>query len=267
MKRIVWLADIHLNFLRASEVDEFLAQVAAERPDAVLISGDVGESHDVCDYLQQIHRALSPAAIDFVLGNHDYYRGSIVDTRRHVVELCARTPGLDYLSVLDVVPLGQRVGLVGHDGWADGRLGDYSRSLVMMQDWRLIAEFVGLDKLRRWELLKSLGDEAAAHLRRVMPLLFERYDEGYLLTHVPPVREACWHEGQISNDAWLPHFTCQAAGQAILETMAARPEKRLTVLCGHTHGAGQCRPLPNVHILTAGADYGHPAIAGVFEIE
>ncbi len=233
----------------------------------MLVSGDIGESHDVCDYLEQIRRALDPAPIYFVLGNHDFYRGSITETRRRVVDLCSRTPGLFYLSALDVEPLGEGVGLVGDDGWADGRLGDYARSLVVMQDWRLIAEFAGLDKRRRWEVLKALGDEAAEHMRRVLPLLFERFDEGYLLTHVPPWREACWHEGQISNDAWLPHFTCQAVGQAILEAMAARPGKRLTVLCGHTHGAGQCWPLPNVHVRTAGADYGHPDIARVIEIE
>ena len=204
--------------------------------------------------------------IDFVLGNHDFYRGSIVETRSRVVELCDKTPGLHYLSAIDVASLSQRVGLVGHDGWADGRLGDYPRSLVVMQDWRLIAEFAGLDKRRRWDLLKSLADDAADHVRRVLPLVFERFDEAYLLTHVPPVREACWHEGQISDDSWLPHFTCQAVGQAILEAMARRPAKRLTVLCGHTHGAGETWPLPNLHIITAGAVYGHPDIARVFEI-
>ena len=72
-----------------------------------------------------------------------------------------------------------------------------------------------------------------------------------LLTHVPPVREACWHEGQLSDDQWAPHFTCLAVGEAILDVMAGHPDKRLTVLCGHTHGQGETQPLPNVQILTA----------------
>ena len=88
-----------------------------------------------------------------------------------------------------------------------------------------------------------------------------------LLTHVPPLREACWHAGQISDDEWAPHFTCVATGEAILEIMATQPENRLTVLCGHTHGQGETQPLANVQVITGGADYGHPVIQRVLEFD
>jgi 3',5'-cyclic-AMP phosphodiesterase len=267
MKRIAWLTDIHLNFLLAHEVDQYLQSVAAERPDAVLISGDIAESHNVCDYLKRINDAII-APIYFVLGNHDYYHGSIAETRAQVIALCATHPRLRYLTALDEVePLTKHVGLIGHDGWADGRAGDYARSLVIMQDSRLIAELTSLGKLERWEVLKSLGDEAAAHIWRLLPRALARFEDVLLLTHVPPLREACWHEGQLSDDQWAPHFTCQAMGTAILDVMAAHPDKRLIVLCGHTHGQGETQPLANVQILTAGAEYGQPAIARVFEFD
>ncbi len=86
-----------------------------------------------------------------------------------------------------------------------------------------------------------------------------------LLTHIPPLREACWHDGKISDDDWAPFFTCRAVGDAILEIMADHPRQQLTVLCGHTHGAGVAHPLPNVEILTGGAKYGHPAVQRIFE--
>jgi hypothetical protein len=156
---------------------------------------------------------------------------------------------------------------VGHDGWSDGRLGNYPRSLVKMNDYKLIMELTGLNKLDRWEVLKRLGDEAAEHLRRVLPPALETYREVALLTHVPPFREACWHEGRISDDDWAPHFTCQASGQAVLEIMRQHPDRRLTVLCGHTHGGGETAPLQNLHVITGGAEYGNPAIAKVFEFE
>ena len=72
------------------------------------------------------------------------------------------------------MPLTAHVGVVGHDGWADGRAGDFARSMVGMQDYRLIAELSGRDKLARWNALKSLGDEAAAHIRRVLPRSLSR---------------------------------------------------------------------------------------------
>ena len=266
MKRIAWLSDIHLNFLTDLQVDDFLTSVAAARPEAVLIGGDIAEAHDVCEYLDRIERAIA-IPIYFVLGNHDYYHGSIAETRTRVARFCAERPRLRYLTVGGVESLSPHVGLVGHDGWADGRLGDYPRSLVVMNDSKLIAELASKDKRQRWDVLKALGDEAAAHIRHLLPLAFERKRDVVLLTHVPPFREACWHEGRISDDQWLPHFTCQAMGRAILEFMAAHPDERLTVLCGHTHGQGESQPLANVQVITAGAEYGHPQIARMLEFD
>lgn len=266
MKRAAWLTDPHLNFLSETRLPAFLDEVAAARPDAVLISGDIGESHNVCEYLGLLLGSLG-VPIYFVLGNHDFYYGSIRGTRRRVVDFCATHPGLQYLTIEGCCELTPRVGLVGHDGWADGRLGNYERSLVRMLDWKLIEELSGRDAEARWEVLKRLADEAAAHIRRVLPEALRRYDEVLLLTHVPPFLGACWHEGGISNEQWSPHFTSKVMGDAILEIMDARPEKKLTVLCGHTHGEGEFEAADNVVVYTGGADYGSPRIVRVFEME
>jgi hypothetical protein len=173
-----------------------------------------------------------------------------------------------YLTALaEPVALTPGVALVGHDGWADARLGDYERSLVMMNDYKLIAELAAHGKRDRWPILQALGDEAAAHIRTVLPKALERYPHVLLATHIPPLREACWHEGRLSDDEWAPHFTCKAMGDAILEIMRDYPQQKLTVFCGHTHSPGQCRPLANVEILTGGAKYGLPAIQRILEFE
>jgi predicted phosphohydrolase len=265
MTCVAWLSDIHLNFLADRDVDAFLDEVRSTEPDVILLGGDVGESRDVCEYLERFASAV-PCPIYFVLGNHDFYFGSIAEVRERVRQLCRRVPNLHYLSDLDALKLAPNVGLVGHDGWADGRLGDYERSYVMMNDYRLIAELAGVGKQARLPLLHALGDEAGGHVRRVLPAAMDRYPQVFLLTHVPPLREACWHEGQLSDDEWAPHFTCLAVGEAILEVARSHPQCQLTVLCGHTHGAGQAQPLPNVIIYTAGAEYGHPSIARVWDL-
>ena len=100
----------------------------------------------------------------------------------------------------------------------------------------------------------------AAVIRRVLPAALDRYASVYLLTHVPPLREACWYNGAIPNDEWAPPFTCKAVGDAILEIMPDYPHRELTVLCGHTHGSGEAHPLPNVWIFTGAAVYGFPAV-------
>jgi 3',5'-cyclic-AMP phosphodiesterase len=34
----------------------------------------------------------------------------------------------------------------------------------------------------------------------------------------------------------------------------------MTVLCGHTHGAGEANILPNLLVKTGGAEHGNPAL-------
>ncbi len=157
--------------------------------------------------------------------------------------------------------------LIGHDGWADGRLGDYARSEVLLNDYRLIEELAGLDKEARRARLHALGDEAAAHLRALLPEALRRFRRVIVLTHVPPFKEACWHRGEISNDDWLPHFACRAVGEVLSEATAAHPECEMTVFCGHTHSAGEAQVLPNLRVLTGGVEYGRPALQRALTVE
>lgn len=264
-ERIAWITDPHLNFLSGVQTEAYFDRVAATRPSAILLGGDFGEAPDCALRLAAMaDRWRVP--IYFVLGNHDYYRGSIAGVRRAVSLLCSSRPNLVHLNESPPIALSQRVGLVGHDGWCDARVGDYARSMVMMNDYRLIAELASLSKLDRWPVLQRLGDEAADHARRVLPAALARFETVIFLTHAPPFREACWHEGGFSDDEWAPHFVCQALGAALLEVMAAHPHRKLIVLCGHTHSPGEYRAAPNLLVLTAGAKYGAPSIAGIFEI-
>jgi Icc-related predicted phosphoesterase len=88
-----------------------------------------------------------------------------------------------------------------------------------------------------------------------------------VLTHAPPFRESCWHEGRISDDDYLPHFACRAVGERLAAIMRDSPGKTMTVLCGHTHSSGSARILDNLIVYTGQAQYGEPALQRVFELE
>jgi predicted phosphodiesterase len=264
--KLAWLTDIHLNFLGAAEADDFFSIVRADQPDAIMLTGDIGEGRNVVPWLARLDDELK-RPIYFVLGNHDFYGGSIAAVRSAVAELCRQRPNLAYLTTAETaIKLSPSIGLIGDDGWADARLGNYETSLVMMNDYRLIAELARLSKQDRWPILKQLGDQAAAHIRRLLPAALDQFPHVILATHVPPLRESCWHEGQISSDEWLPHFTCHAMGQAIMEIIRARHDCQLTVYCGHTHSPGICQPRPNVTIFTGGAIYGQPAVPEILQL-
>jgi hypothetical protein len=166
-----------------------------------------------------------------------------------------------------VVAVGDETGLFGHDGWADGRLGDYWGSTIELNDWWLIEDLAGLDQGLRLAKLQALAGEAADHFRAVLPGALARHQHLIALTHVPPFREACWYRGAISNDDWLPHFSCGAVGEVLAEAMRNAPERSMTVLCGHTHGAGEVQILPNLRVITGGAEYGRPVVDRVLEVD
>lgn len=270
--RIAWLTDIHLNFLREEQLRHFLATLADQSPDAAVISGDIAESPDVVWHLKRMAETLR-RPIYFVLGNHDFYRGSIARTRKSVTEAAAESEFLVYLTANGVVELTPTTALVGHDGWGDTRLGDYERSNVMLNDFLLIEE------LKKWDWtpdrmdrdalrleLEQRGDEAGRHFARVLPEALKSHPRVIALTHVPPFREAAWYAGQYSDNAWLPFFACKAAGDAMQAALAGRPDREVLVLCGHTHGSGQSQIAPNLRVLTGGAQYGEPAVQQMLEI-
>jgi 3',5'-cyclic-AMP phosphodiesterase len=273
MKQVLWATDVHLNFLDDAARGRFIASLAAQQADAFLLGGDIGESRDVARYLTEMDRAIG-RPIYFVLGNHDFYRGSIVQTRRNVAQAAAQSQSLVYLNEVGVVELTPATALVGHDGWGDARLGTFDSSEILLNDFLLIDELrtdgptpweINRDILRR--TLNRLGDEAADHLARVLPEALRNHGRVVLLTHVPPFREAAWHEGRPSDDDWLPFFSCKAVGDVILEVMAAHPDRQLLVLCGHTHGGGRCQIRDNVEVLTGAAVYREPQVQQVFEFE
>lgn len=266
MKRLIWITDIHLNFLDQAGVEDFFIDLATVEADGLLLSGDIGEAPNIGLYLNALGNQFGKS-VYFVLGNHDFYRGSLAGVREKASAICSACPNLCWLTQAGVVALSETTGLVGHDGWGDGRLGDYWGSSVSLNDWWLIAEFAGLDKGRRLEKLHALGDEAGAHFRAILPDALKQFRHLIVVTHVPPFRQACWHEGRLSDDEWLPHFTCKAVGDALVEAFAVHPERQMTVLCGHTHGAGEAQILPNLRVLTGGAVYGAPVIQRVLEIE
>ena len=263
--RFAWLTDIHLNHA-PDRVQELLDSIDATEADAVLLGGDIAETPEAIGWLERFAVELD-RPIYFVLGNHDFYHGSIPQLRGAISDLSLRVENLHYLPSAGVVELMSDAALIGHDGWGDARVGDFDNSTVALNDYRLIEELSGIDQQTRKARLHALGDEAADHVRRVLPAALERYPHVWFLTHVPPWREACWHEGRHSDDNWTPHFACGAVGDALTKIMAEHPDRQLTVLCGHTHGAGETQVLPNLLAITGAATYGQPNVQTVFEVE
>jgi 3',5'-cyclic-AMP phosphodiesterase len=263
--RIAWLTDIHLNFVRPKDRQGLYAVIRATEADALMVTGDWDEAPTLLSTLREWDAAL-PMPTYFVLGNHDYYHGSFEDTQSRLRQYLEGADSLTWLTQSGVVSLTSDVALIGHDGWADARCGDFFNSSVQIADHILIRELKHLPQHTLYQRLTSLGDAAAQDLEDKLRLALQKHTKVLLATHVPPYREACWHEGKISDDNWLPHFSCRAVGERLTAVMEEHPQAQLHVYCGHTHGEGFVQIRPNLAVHTGGAEYCYPRVHSVIEV-
>jgi 3',5'-cyclic AMP phosphodiesterase CpdA len=178
---LAWATDIHFDHATEEARRKFCESVN-ERADALVVTGDIAESNTLYSDLREIAE-LTVRPVYSVLGNHDFYRGSVFSMRRMVGCLVSDEKGLVYLNQAGVVELTPHTALVGHDGWADGRLGDMDNSDVILNDFLLIEELKHwrdqhtLDKPALRQALEILGDEAAAYLKGVLAVAASKYPQ------------------------------------------------------------------------------------------
>lgn len=263
---LAWATDIHLDHSDPDMTMEFLHAINTSPCDGVLLSGDMSNAVSLEADLTMIADSLD-MPVYFVLGNHDYYGGSIAEVRR--IARNNTSSGMKWVAGGDCLEIAPGVGLVGNGGWGDAQYGNCENTPVILTDYFVIAELKdvydkGQDNMTLRpqfalkEKLRALGREAAEDLRPQLVEAADRFSQVIVLTHVPPFREAAWHEGAHSTDDWLPGFSCKAVGDELVRVAEAHTDTTFTVLCGHTHGGGFARILPNLVVHTQAALYGSP---------
>lgn len=270
-KKLAWLTDIHLNFLKQGAREKFYQKVAESTADAILITGDIAEAPSICELLTEFSSHIDKEFY-FVLGNHDYYRGDVVSVRNAIRDLCEQNKKLRWLGKPEVVQLNEHAILLGHDGWADARYGDFDRSTINLNDSRYIAELIQASILGKAALkyeMQKLADADAAVLAKTLHKAIEKNKSQKIIiaTHVPPFKECCWHEGKQSDFNWQPYFSSKATGDVISEVATKYPMIDFLVLCGHTHTKYTIQPFNNLEVRVGGAEYYRPEVQEIIEIK
>ena len=81
--KLAWATDIHLCHAGESARRTF-CQSVSEQADLLVVTGDIAESQILGTALTAL-ASQTERPVYFVLGNHDFYHGSIAATRRHFI--------------------------------------------------------------------------------------------------------------------------------------------------------------------------------------
>ncbi len=268
--KLTWLTDIHLNFLEAEERAQFYGSIIETNCNAVLVSGDIAEATSISEMLKEMGRHIKKP-IYFVLGNHDYYSGQVENVRQEITKLTQSETLINWLPDCGPTLLKENFVLVGQDGWADGRLGDYKNSRVVLNDSRYIADLFQQKIIGKYALLDKMQELADDDAKKLHADLIQTIDQHHpkkiiVLTHVPPFKETCLYESKISGNDFLPFFGSKATGDVLTEIAKQNSDIEFLVLCGHTHDEAHYKPFENLIIQAGKAEYFHPEIQSVFEV-
>ena len=252
----VWATDIHLDFLEDDHVVEWVkSNLQPKAGSAILITGDISLAGSLFKHLRMI-REHSGKEVYFVLGNHDYWDGSISKLRSELSQL--EDEGIRWLGNVDYVPFGEKLAVVGHDGWYDALYGDVRKSRFIMNDWFRISEYSGA----LHDVVSTSRKLAAEGARHVMDGIEKAIQDGreeiVVMTHFPPFAEACMYRGKRSEPSALPWYSSKLMGEILLKAADSNPDISITVLCGHTHSSVQIAPRPNLRVIVGNSDYGKP---------
>ena len=278
---VLWLSDLHLNWLSRTDAEQFVRSIDTSDADIAVVCGDT--CMPASEEEQELgHNQSGLLGIDtdipvfYVLGNHDFYGSSSSDVRVQLLNeihlSAAENPRLAqcYLAACgNPIWLSEDTCIFGHDGWYDGRAGNYEHSYVMLNDFSQIGDFTRLlggkhTRLNRMQVLADFGTE---HIESMLHrAVLQGYKKFICVTHVPPFVESSRYGDRPTGDDFLPFFCNFLLGERLRKFMLQHPEHELTVFCGHTHTAVDIQILDNLRVLVAGAEYGHPEVQGVVEV-
>ena len=274
MKEILFTADLHLNINATNPrsgrtaMEDFAEAILLEKPDVVVVAGDIGAAGHAARHLTEIRNAVGDRPLAITLGNHDFWLPSVGHAQfshlDQVVTRFWREPARDLDIVLldhENLDLGDTVvaGCYGHFdlGHAEPglRIGGVEVSEevyrsggmggLFWNDFRFIPNCVTRIQEEAMEQAAGLACRMDAAIMSGKRLL--------VAVHTCPWRELNGHP--LSGDE--SDILAAYSGNSLLGKEIERRAGHVDFLvCGHTHVPVPEQELHSIRCLNVGADYG-----------
>lgn len=269
--KILHMTDLHFDFMDGGKRLEFYHKINEINPDIITITGDIGNSRTVKNYLDEIFIHVDTKLIYYVLGNHDYYGSSIA----LVTEKLVRShysgefsdPNGSQLTpawVKEFSIKGNNL-IFGINNVADGKCGDLRKSNIYLNDYSYIEEY---NVQNYKEVIPNLGKISADQLDlRLSDYDLSSFENVIILMHVPPFSGASLSpNGYPSNSYWAPHFVNFTCGEVLDKYAKNNPNTNFIILSGHTHTQSTYKHSDNLVVYTGKGEYEKAMISGILEI-
>lgn len=262
---IAWMTDTHFNLLKPEEFKIFVAQLNSSGFTDLWLTGDISCGTEICFHLSYLAENF-PGQIYFILGNHDYYKLFIAESRQMVQKLSQKYSNLHYLTFENQpVPFNEDTALIGDDGWYDGLWREPQTSLIFWWDWYFIKDFRCLFSAEeRLTLMQKLAHDALNRIRTNLESALKTHSTIYLLSHIPP-----WparHRWKLIENFWKPYNSSKLLASMLMDLMTEHPDKKLIVLSGHTHLKRQEEISHNIELRVGEANFHSPQVQELIEL-
>ena len=272
--KILFTADLHLNIHAPnprsgrSAMEDFAEAIRREKPEVVVVAGDIGTASHAARHLTEIRNAVGDRPLAITLGNHDFWLPSICHAQfsnlDQVVTRFWREPARDLDIVLldrENLDLGEIAvaGCYGHFDLGHAEPGlhvggvEVTKSIYLSGgmgglywgDFRYIPNCaIGIREEAR-EQADGIASRMDAAIAAGKSLL--------IATHTCPWRELNGHP--LRGDA--SDILSAYSGNSLLgRKIESRANHIDFLLCGHTHKRVREQCLHNIRCLNVGADYG-----------
>ena len=274
MKEILFTADLHLNINATnprsgrSAMEDFAEAILREKPDVVVVAGDIGAAGHAARHLTEIRNAVGNRPLAITLGNHDFWLSSIGHAQfshlDQVVTRFWREPARD----LDIVLLDRKnldlgeivvAGCYGHFDLGHAEPGlqvggvEVTEAIYLSggmdglfwNDFRFIPNCATRIQEEAMEQASGLACRMDAAITSGKRLL--------VAVHTCPWRELNGHP--LSGDE--SDILAAYSGNSLLGKEIERRAGHVDFLvCGHTHVPVPEQELHSIRCLNVGADYG-----------
>ena len=272
--KILFTADLHLNIHASnprsgrSAMEDFAEAIRREKPNVVVVAGDIGAAGHAARHLTEIRNAVGDRPLAITLGNHDFWLSSIGHAQfsnlDQVVTRYWREPARDLNIVLldsENLDLGEIVvvGCYGHFDLGHAEPGLHVGGIEVTEDTYLSGGMDGLfwnDFRYIPNCARGIREEAREQADGIALRMDAAIAAGKSLliaTHTCPWRELNGHP--LRGDA--SDILSAYSGNSLLgRKIESRANHIDFLLCGHTHKRVREQCLHNIRCLNVGADYG-----------